>query len=189
MDQTVLVSGDRKVEELILRALDRASYPVTAVGWYTAPDDEESQFYIVTPLLDSKGPREAYKRLYDALQQDGVYTQIPLRIVTVIGRKDPVTRSLIAELRKRPQLSVILVMHGPSDFTALYRPTPNLSRGGMMQAEEFKSEEKLRSFLQSKLGLGATSIALAMEELEKTGSKTIEGIYTAETAPKASRTR
>ena len=56
-----------EAEALVVQALSQAKIPVTAVDWNRAAEGEEWQLTVVSSLFDTKGPREAYSRVLDAL--------------------------------------------------------------------------------------------------------------------------
>jgi hypothetical protein len=100
MDQVPLVAdqieGGRKLVEL----LADSGFPVAAACW--VKEDKESRWYLflVSPLVDEHGPREAYRRLIPLLEKQ----QEPLLVdpfeVKLIGPSEPLAKG-IADAQRR----------------------------------------------------------------------------------------
>ena len=70
MDQTALVETDIQIGEEATRALDESkALPVRACLWQYVPEAAEWRLLVASPLVDEKGPREAYTRIQQALQE------------------------------------------------------------------------------------------------------------------------
>jgi hypothetical protein len=60
-------------------ALNRTGIPVTLWEWHYVPQLGEWQLIVATPWYDSRGLRVTYDRIIKALQQTGLYEDVPLR--------------------------------------------------------------------------------------------------------------
>src|SRR5712692_4277617 len=101
-----MVANDLEVAGVVVEALSRAKMPVTAVDWIWVPQFEASQLVVVTSLHDTKGPREAYARVLNALSTAGVYQDIPIRELFVISPQDPLALELVRQLKSIAEGSI-----------------------------------------------------------------------------------
>jgi hypothetical protein len=132
MDKTALVANDREIEARVTAALSHAQIPVTAVEWNWVPDLNEWQLVVVTSLYDTKGPREAYSRVIDALTAAGVYRSTPIWKLYVKSPKDPFAQEVVRQLRLTTEGTIHIVRnthgaHSP-EYSIVF--APYLGTGG-----------------------------------------------------------
>jgi hypothetical protein len=94
MDKTTLVDRDIENGRRLIEQLDQAQFQVPAALWYFSPDEGLWRLLIASPLVDEKGPREAYQTIQDAITHLGI-SDLRLDDITVVSPKTP----LITELR------------------------------------------------------------------------------------------
>jgi hypothetical protein len=91
------------VEELIeegnvlLQALKRNRFPITAAAWYDFPESEW-RLVIVTTSVDQQGPMAAYGRVQRALQtfQPSRLTLSVVTLISPLSREFPNLRALVS---------------------------------------------------------------------------------------------
>ncbi len=74
------------------------------------PQIDEWQFFVATPLVDSKGPRSAYEQVLKSLRDyEGIDAELPWRRIFLKSPKDPTLRMLEKQSRILPhdQFSVV----------------------------------------------------------------------------------
>ena len=93
MDTTTLVDAKKDAGAELLRALDTAGFPVEGAFWYLTDETGEWRLAIVTPLLESEGPRATYARLRDVLAS---HPQIDLTTASIylFLERDPLYQRL-----------------------------------------------------------------------------------------------
>ena len=95
MATTALVDiSDIEVGRRIIAALMTRGIPVNVAFWAHIPEISEWQLFIATPLVDSKGPKSAYKQVLRILHDAGMDPELPWRRIFLRSPKDPVLRSL-----------------------------------------------------------------------------------------------
>lgn len=92
MATTTLVDLD--IGRKIIVALAQGNIPISVAFWAYVPQIDEWQFFIATPLVDSKGPKAAYEQVLRTLHEAGMDPQFPWRRIFLRSPKDPVLRSL-----------------------------------------------------------------------------------------------
>lgn len=73
MVRTTLVKGWIEAGKKLTEALDEAKVQLVASLWFFDPDTNEWRLIIASPLVDKKGPLEAYRaiqKVLDGLQQE-----------------------------------------------------------------------------------------------------------------------
>lgn len=175
MDQTPLVNSDIEIEGKVVSALSRAQIPVTAVDWNWVPQLEESQLIVVTPLVDTRGPRETYARILEALSIAGVYQSIPIRKLFVKSPGDPVAQRLIEDLKRTSEGSIHIVSNttktGAVEYAVVF--APYVGSGGAIPSKHLMGSDELRVFLEKRLGIDPYVMDQALAELTQRRSATI----------------
>jgi hypothetical protein len=176
MARTTMVINDVEIEGLIVEALSRTKIPVTAVDWTWVPQFEASQLVVVTPLYDSKGPRETYARIFAALQAAGVYKAAPIKEVFVMSPEDPLAKELTRQLKTNAEGSVhILKSNGnqrPS-YSVVFTPYLGHGQGGPIPSVKLRGEVELRSFLEKRLTIQPDVVDEALGKLALKDSTSI----------------
>src|SRR5271155_955813 len=67
MYKKILVEDLIKEGKLLVEALERVRFPITAAFWYDFPETQW-MLVIVSPVVDRIGPMAAYRRIQRALQ-------------------------------------------------------------------------------------------------------------------------
>jgi hypothetical protein len=175
VDQTSLVNSDIEIEGKVVSALSRAQIPVTAVDWNWVPQLEESQLIVVTPLVDTRGPRETYARILEALSIAGVYQSIPIRKLFVKSPSDPVAQRLIEDLKRTSEGSIHVVSNttrtGAVQYAVVF--APYVGSGGAIPSKHLMGNAQLRVFLEKRLGIDPYMVDQALAELTQRRSATI----------------
>jgi hypothetical protein len=94
MAKKALLDADVKLGEKILESLDAAKFPISAAIWILTEEDGW-QFVIGTPLYETGGPSEAYRKLIAALRKDDPES-MDFRDVRLMGNRNPFIRELRA---------------------------------------------------------------------------------------------
>ena len=85
---------DFDIGRKVLLELTRANIPISVAFWAHVSQLDEWQFFIATPLVDSKGHKGAYEQVLQTLHEAGMDSQLPWRRIFLRSPKDPVLRSL-----------------------------------------------------------------------------------------------
>ncbi len=85
---------DLDIGRKIVAVLAQANIPISVAFWAYVPQIDEWQFFIATPLVDSRGPKAAYGQVLRTLHDAGMDPQLPWRRIFLRSPKDPVLRSL-----------------------------------------------------------------------------------------------
>lgn len=175
MDKTTLVRSDVEIEGRVLAALSLAKIPVTLSDLNYVPQLDEWQLIIATPWYDSKGPRESYSRVFKALQDAGIYEEVPTRRLFLKSPTDPLVKTLERDLKLRTEGSIHILgdrkFHPERHYAVIFAPYTGL--GGAVPARHFQGLDKLRSFLEDELYVSRSSVDEALSELERRGSTSI----------------
>jgi hypothetical protein len=202
MATAALVNHDIEVGRRIVATLTRASIPVTVYLWAFVPEREEWQFIVATPLVDSKGPLDAYNEVNRALQRGGLIDDITLTTVFLRSPNDRVLKALEKESRSVPHETFRVVnapiagnfvedaylYHGsidimalpnargvvPHKYSVIYLP---YSGGGAAPSRQIEGAENLRDFLENKLHLRRDLVESTIKELAESGSASVPNIH------------
>jgi hypothetical protein len=175
VDQVALVKSDIEVEGKVVEALSRAQVPVTAVDWNWVPQLDEFQLIVVTPWVDSKGPRETYARIFAALSNADVYQSVPVRKLLVKSPEDPAAKNLVEDLKKINEGAIHVVCNSHPNGQARYSVvfTPYLGSGGAIPAKHLLGDGELRNFLEKRVGVHGYVVDRAIVDLGQSNSSTI----------------
>jgi hypothetical protein len=177
MDKVALVDGDLEVEGLVVEALSRAKIPVTAVDWTWVPQFEASRLVVVTSLYDTKGPREAYARILEALSLAGVYQTVPIRELFVISPSDPFAQELVRQLRSITEGAIHvskIADNGRDQYSVVF--TPYRGKGGAIPSVTLKGKQELRTFLEKRIGILPYVIDQALDQLFQKGTASLPNV-------------
>jgi hypothetical protein len=129
MATAALVDRDLDIGRKILVVLAQANIAVNVAFWAYVPQISEWQFFIATPLVDSKGPKAAYEQVLRTLHDAGMDPQLPWRRIFLRSPKDPVLRFLEKQT-EIPDGSISITEFGtiprgtPSAYYVTYAPYP-----------------------------------------------------------------
>lgn len=188
----------------VIAALNRAGILVTVGLWAFAPDSEEWQLTIATPLVDEVGPLAAYGKVQKALQKTGVADEFPPRRIFLRSPKDRVIRSLEKESRALENLGhedyrlvnapiegsfveEAYLYTGSIDILRTNEPRGNAeakysviyvpgSGGGVARAVPIQGLTRLRDFLGREIGLHRESVQRAIRDLAEKGDAAIPNV-------------
>ncbi len=88
MDKTALVEAVVDEGGNLIRALDDAGFPVRSALWKYNPDQDEWRLIIATPLVDTDGPLDAYKKLDRILEANRPDLGLALPDIQLLSPKD-----------------------------------------------------------------------------------------------------
>lgn len=176
MDKTTLVGTGtpEEIEGLVVESLRRDQIPVTAVDWVWVPQFEASQLVVVTPLYDSKGPRETYARILAALHLAGAYQTVPIKEIVVLSPQDPLAQELARQLKHITEGTLHLTRmskNGHFEYSVVF--TPYFGTGSAIPSVRFIDEQELRSFLQKRIGVTPHVADGAFNRLHQIGRASI----------------
>jgi len=174
MDKTSMVTNDLEIEGQIVAALSERQIPVTAVDWTWVPQFEAAKLVVVSSLYDTKGPRESYARILEALSHAGIYQSVPITDIVLLGPGDPLAQDLVRQLKLVAEGSIHLSKrngNGPPRYSAVF--TPYLGTGGAIPSVTLKNDQELRLFLEKRLGVLPYVVDQALSELAQRGTTTI----------------
>lgn len=178
MDKTPLVANDFDIEGRVVSALSKAQIPVTAVDWDWVPQLEEWQLIVVTSLHDTRGPREAYARILEALLVAGVYQSIPLRKLFVKSPRDPAAQKLVQELKLTTEGNIHITRHteanGRQQYSVVY--APYVGSGGAIPSKRLEGDDELRVFLQKHLGIHPYTVDKVLLDLTRMPNATVSNV-------------
>jgi hypothetical protein len=202
MATATLVNSNIEVGRRIVAALTRASIPVSVYLWAFIPELDEWRFIVATPLVDLKGPLEAYNEVNKALQRGGIIDDITLMTVYLRSPNDRVLKALEKESKGVAHETFRVVnasiagnfvedaylYHGSLDITALsnargvapskysvvYVP---YSGGGTAPSKQIDGEKGLKEFLENRtLHLRTDMVESTIKELLTSGSTSISNV-------------
>jgi hypothetical protein len=173
MDKTALVRSDLEIEGRVLAALSKAKIPVTLCDLNYVEPLQEWQLVIATPWYDSRGPRKSYDRVFQALQDAGIYKDVPIRRLSVTSPADPLVKALERDVKLRTGTIHIVRSNKAQGYSYAVTFAPFTGPGGVVPARRFAGSDDLRSFLEDDLYISPSSIDEALLELERKGSASI----------------
>lgn len=175
MDKAALVKSDLEIEGLVLEALSRAKIPVTLCVWHYAPQLEEWQLIIATPWHDSKSPRTAYSSVINALSDAGIYPDVPMRRIFVLGPKDTFIKALEREVKTSTEGAIHIVESRPNrSYSVVF--SPFIGPGGAVPAHKLAGLNELREFLDKRLHIPRASVDQALADLKRKRNASILGV-------------
>jgi len=92
MAKKALLDADVKLGERILESLDSAKFPISVAIWILTEEDGW-QLVIGTPLYESGGTSESYRKLIAALRKEDPES-MDFRDVRLMGNRNPFIREL-----------------------------------------------------------------------------------------------
>ncbi len=101
MDTTELVEDRRREGEELIRALDRARFPVSAAFWLRQEEPSTWRLIIASPSVREDGPNLAYQKIQTALSELGT-PRIQLTDIWVVKDTEPIVRALKTAIHTGP---------------------------------------------------------------------------------------
>lgn len=175
MDKPALVTGEREAEGLVVAALSLAEIPVTAVDWNWVSEDDEWQLTVVSSLVDTKGPREAYSQILGALRELKVDEYVPILQLFVKSPDDPDSKELVRQLRLVNEGSIHILKNPPALHQSKYAVVfaPYLGSGGAIPSVPLADDGALRTFLERRLGISSHEVNHAISQLSRKSNASI----------------
>lgn len=72
MDKAALVGIDLEAGEQLIDLLEAHEFPISAAYWLFTPEWDEWRLVLASPIVDSLGSRNAYRRISDVLRKEPV---------------------------------------------------------------------------------------------------------------------
>jgi hypothetical protein len=168
MDKATLVRSDLDIGARVMAALSKAKIPVTVYDWSYVPRLDEWKLIIGTPWYDSKGPREAYTRVFAALQGAGIYQDVPLLRISLRSPQDPLVKALEREVKTETEGVIHIVNYSSPGRGERYSVSfsPFAGSGGAVPSKIVSGIDELREFLEERLRIGRSSVEEALRELQ-----------------------
>jgi len=94
MDKTVLVEKDIEDGRRLIKALDKAGFIVDGALWFYLADLDEWRFFLASPLVDKRGPKDAYASIQSVLTQLKPPPRISLKHISVVSPSHELIRLL-----------------------------------------------------------------------------------------------
>ena len=107
MDSTSLVEPAIEDGRALLAALDAKGVKITAAYWFFLSEPNEWRLILATPLVDSKGPRDAYQQIQQILQSQLPNGKLSLDLISVVSPNNPQVRALSSALTTGPGITGI----------------------------------------------------------------------------------
>lgn len=107
MDKTALVEKDVEEGKRLIEALDNAGFQVRAVLWFYLAESDEWRFVVASPLVERKGPKEAYAFVQAVLAQLLPPSGISLEDISVVSPEYDLIRLLKVAIQTGPGISGI----------------------------------------------------------------------------------
>jgi len=107
MDKTALVEKDIEEGKRLIEALDNAGFQVRAVLWFYLAESDEWRFVVASPLVERKGPKEAYAFVQAVLAQLLPPSGISLEEISVVSPEYDLIRLLKVAIQTGPGISGI----------------------------------------------------------------------------------
>jgi len=168
VDKAALVANDLEIEGLLVQALSQQQIPVTAVDWVWVPQFDAAQLVVVTSLHDSKGPREAYGRILEALHLAGFYQRFAIRELYVMSPSDSLAQELVRQLRTIQEGTIhISQTNGRGGLVYSVVFTPYIGKGGPIPSVGLRDDDDLRTFLERRLGVAPYVVDQALIQLNQ----------------------
>src|SRR5947209_16263480 len=102
MDTTTLV--EKRIDDgwKLVEELSQRGFEVTAAFWLQASDNGKWYFYLVSPVVDAQGIREAYRQLHAPVQALPQPLCIDPLEIHLIGPSHPIVKDVLAIHRRAP---------------------------------------------------------------------------------------
>ena len=107
MDKTALVNKNIEDGKNLIEALDKSDFPLDGALWFYFADSDEWRFLLASPLVDEKGPKEAYALIQSVLAQLQPSLRISLKHISVLSPKSELIQLLRRAIRTGPGISEI----------------------------------------------------------------------------------
>lgn len=107
MDTTILVDKDIEDGRKLIEALDKSMSNLVGALWFYYSDSREWRLLLVSPLVDSAGPRNCYKVIQSVIEHMSRDFGISLSRISVLSPTDNLIRLLKVAIRTGKEISEI----------------------------------------------------------------------------------
>jgi hypothetical protein len=174
VDKATLVRSDLEIESRVLAALSMAKIPVTLCDLNYVEPLQEWQLVIATPWYNTRGPRKSYDRVFQALQDAGIYQDVPIRRLSLTSPADPLVKTLERGVKLGTEGTIHIVRSRKAQgYSYAVTFGPFTGPGGAVPSRRFAGIDDLRSFLEDDLYISRSTVEDALLELERKGSASI----------------
>ncbi len=97
--ETQIDDGQRLLDRLV-----KEGFVVRAAFWLKHVEEDRWSFYVVTPVMDEKGPKAAYWQVLDVLRSLGM-VGITSSDLTLIGENYPLARDVLGIQKRFPDVA------------------------------------------------------------------------------------
>jgi hypothetical protein len=172
MGKATLVDQDTEHGRRLIEALDQTGFPVVAAFWSFFPEGDLYRLVIASPVVDEKGPREAYTKIQKVLH-DLKLSDLALEDITVLSPYDP----LVIDVRLSqatdgaPYLArthMVRVGTGPPYPAYVYRAERIIGGSGVFKVWTASADKHRRVWI-AKLGTLTTENGF-LKKLEVNGT-------------------
>jgi len=102
VDTSTLVENLIDDGQKLLDRLPQEGFAVTAAFWLRPAEDCEWLFYVASPLVESDGIAEAYRRLHPIIRRMPQPFWIDPLEVKLVGESNPITKDVLAIHTRAP---------------------------------------------------------------------------------------
>jgi len=102
-----LVDSDIKDGKRLIEALDRANFPLNGALWFYLADSDEWRLLLVSPLVDDKGPKQAYASIQLMIAEFRPPLGISLKRISVLSPRSELIQLLRMAIRTGRGISEI----------------------------------------------------------------------------------
>ena len=111
MDKPTLVDADMMAGEALVKKLDKSDFDIKAAFWFYMSEPDEWRLFLASPLVDEKGPKEAYKKVQAQLPKlKKEFTrdyELSLQNISLVSPKDNLITLLKTAVKTGPGISHI----------------------------------------------------------------------------------
>jgi len=95
MDTVTLVNKYIDDGERLIKQLPQEGFEVTAAFWLKASEDDEWDFYLVSPVVEAEGLAQAYRQLHPLIRRMPQPFWLDPLEVKLIGPADPIAQDVL----------------------------------------------------------------------------------------------
>jgi len=107
MDTTILVDKDVEDGRKLIEALDKSMFNLIGALWFYVTDSREWRLLLVSPLVDTAGPRSCYKVIQSVIENMPQDFGISLTRISVLSPRDNLIKLLKVAIHTDRGISTI----------------------------------------------------------------------------------
>ena len=104
MDKAALVEADVQEGRRLIQALDEKGFSLRAALWFYLPDLAEWRLLLGSPLVDTDGPKLAYRRVQAVLTRMSPPSRLTLQSISIVSARDPLIQLLSSAIQTGPAI-------------------------------------------------------------------------------------